>query len=362
MEKKTVSIKLKKYSQLYLLGLFLLFFLNSCKHKGPILSRYRQTNLVANKPGYGMAKIDTTLTNAWGIAFGPSGIAWVNANGSGLSELYDKNGTSIRPGVNIPGPEFPKGNPGSPTGIVFSGGADFKINGKPAYFIFVAEDGIISAWSGGNDAIIAKDESTNAIYKGVALAEDAGANFLYAANFKTRQIDVFDHSWNKVSRPFTDPLLPADYSPFNIQNIDNKLYVLYAKKIGDERDETTGAGFGIVDIYNPNGMFVQRFISNGALNAPWGIAKAPAVFFDDRDNDSEDMILVGNFGDGKINAYHLNGTLKGPLSSHETPIVIAGLWGISFAPSTATSIDPGKLFFAAGPAKEADGLFGFIEK
>ena len=362
MEKKTCVTMFSGYRLHHLFGLLLIFILQSCFHKEPLLSNYRQTDLVANKTGYEMAKIDTTLLNAWGIAFGPSGIAWVNANGTGISELYDQNGTIVRKGINIPGAEWPKGDPGNPTGIVYNGSTDFKLNGKPAVFIFVSEDGVISGWNGGNTATITKNESSNAIYKGVALATDGGDNFLYAANFKTRQIDVFDKNWNKVIKPFNDPTLPAEYSPFNIQNIDNKLYVLYAKKIGDAKDEIKGAGNGFVDIYNADGAFASRFISNGALNAPWGITKAPAVFFDEPSNEIEDMILVGNFGDGRINVYRLNGTFKGPLKSHDYPIVIPGLWGISFAPSTATQINPGKLFFAAGPAEEADGLFGYIEK
>ena len=344
-------------------GFFFLLILQSCSHDNQILSKYQQTNLVANKSGYGMAKIDSTLINAWGIAFGPSGIAWVNANGTGFSNLYNQMGTTVRAGVKIPGIELSKGDKGKPTGLVYNNTTDFKLpNGKPAIFIFVSEDGSISGWNGGNDAIITKDESLNAIYKGVALAGDGGQNFLYAANFKTKQIDVFDNNFNKVSKPFTDPMLPNDYAPFNIQNIDNKLYVLYAKKIGDATDETPGAGNGFVDIYTPNGVLLNRLISNGALNAPWGVTKAPAVFFDDRDNSNGDMILVGNFGDGKINVYNLHGDFKGALKSHGSPIVIPGLWAISFAPSTAISNDPGKLFFAAGPAEEADGLFGYLEK
>ena len=362
MEKKTCVTMFSGYRLHHLFGLLLIFILQSCFHKEPLLSNYRQTDLVANKTGYEMAKIDTTLLNAWGIAFGPSGIAWVNANGTGISELYDQNGTIVRKGINIPGTEWPKGDPGNPTGIVYNGSTDFKLNGKPAVFIFVSEDGVISGWNGGNTATITKNESSNAIYKGVALATDGGDNFLYAANFKTRQIDVFDKNWNKVIKPFNDPTLPAEYSPFNIQNIDNKLYVLYAKKIGDAKDEIKGAGNGFVDIYNADGSFASRFISNGALNAPWGITKAPAVFFDEPSNEIEDMILVGNFGDGRINVYRLNGTFKGALKSHGYPLVIPGLWGISFAPSTATQINSGKLFFAAGPAEEADGLFGYIEK
>lgn len=345
----------------YLLVFALLITIGACKKTDHLLKNFKQVNLVANKTGYGMAKVDTTLINAWGIAFGPSGIAWVNANGTGLSELYNASGVSVRPGVTIPAPESNTG--GTPTGIVFNGTTDFKLsNGKPAFFIFAGEDGIISGWNGGNGALIAKNDFPNAIYKGVALANDGGANFLYTANFKERKIDVYDKNWGEVTKPFADPNLPADYSPFNIQAIDNKLYVLYAKKIGDARDETVGTGNGYVDIYNPDGSLIKRLASRGALNAPWGIAKAPAIFFDEENTADGDVILVGNFGDGHINAYGSNGRYLGALKSHGAPIVIPGLWGISFAPATATMVDPGWLFFAAGPNDEADGLFGYIEK
>ncbi|MDN3655387.1 TIGR03118 family protein [Ferruginibacter paludis] len=345
----------------YWLILALLITIQACKKNDHPLKDFQQVNLVANKAGYGAANTDASLVNAWGIAFGPSGIAWVNANGTGLSELYNKTGASVRPGVTIPSPESNTG--GTPTGIVFNGTTDFLLpNGKPALFIFVGEDGIISGWNGGNGAVIVKNDFPDAIYKGVALANDGGANFLYAANFKERKIDVYDKNWNEVTRPFADPGLPSEYSPFNVQAIDNKLYVMYAKKVGDATDETTGPGNGYVDIYNPDGTLVSRLASRGALNAPWGITKAPAVFFDQENKTDAGVLLVGNFGDGRINAFAANGRFLGALRAHGAPIEIPGLWGLSFAPATATTVDQGWLFFAAGPNDEADGLFGYIEK
>lgn len=339
----------------------LLLGLQGCKKNEQQLKDFHQVNLVANTANYSSAVTDPTLLNAWGIAFSPSGIAWVNANGSGLSELYTKTGSAPRPGVNIPAPEAATG--GTPTGIVFNGTPDFILpNGKAAAFIFVSEDGIISGWNGGNNAVIVKDDSPNAIYKGLALANDGGSNFLYAANFKQRTIDVYDKNWTEVTRSFKDPGLPADYAPFNIQAIDNKLYVLYAKKIGDATDETAGPGNGFVDMFNPDGTMIKRFAGRGALNAPWGITKAPAVFFGTDGKPEADVLLIGNFGDGKINAFESDGRWIGPLRAHGAPIVIPGLWGLSFAPVTATTVDPSWLFFTAGPNDEADGLFGYIQK
>jgi uncharacterized protein (TIGR03118 family) len=158
-----------------------------------------------------------------------------------------------------------------------------------------------------------------------------------------------------------DPDLPSDYSPFNIQVVGDRLYVMYAKAEGDE--EVHGAGLGLVDVYTTNGMFVKRFATGGTLNAPWGVAMAPVSFYkDDDDSDAGPAILVGNFGDGRINAYReRDGKFLGQLSMHNTPITIDGLWAISFAPSTSP-INQNLLYFTAGPDDENDGLFGYISR
>ena len=158
-----------------------------------------------------------------------------------------------------------------------------------------------------------------------------------------------------------DPNLPAGYAPFNIQAVGQQLYVMYAKVDPAEGEEEKGPGLGYVDIYNTDGSFVKRFVSNGQLNAPWGIAWAPAGFFG-TDENAQPAILIGNFGDGHINAYSPNGNFLGQLRAHGNPIVIEGLWAISFPPATATSINPNRLYFAAGPDDEEDGLFGYIVK
>ena len=192
------------------------------------------------------------------------------------------------------------------------------------------------------------DSKSGAVYTGITLASDGGANFLYAANFSAGKIDVYDTDWAEVDKPFTDPNLPSGYSPFNIQNIGGWLYVMYAK-VGPDGDEEKGAGNGYVDIYKPDGSLVKRFASKGALNAPWGVAQASAGFFD-RDMDmanTHNAILVGNFGDGRINVYDESGNFIGPLRSKHKPLVIDGLWGISFAPATATTVEPGLALFCS---------------
>jgi uncharacterized protein (TIGR03118 family) len=329
-----------------------------------VLKDFNQVNLVANNDEYGAARIDPAFINGWGIAFSPTGTAWVSVEGSGLSEVWDKLGNIVIPARTIP-TVGDAATGGHPSGQVFNGTSDFKLpNGNPARFIFAGLDGIISGWNGGLAAVTKIDDSkSGAVYSGIALASDGGANFLYVANFSAGKIDVYDKDWAEVEKDFKDPLLPSGYSPFNIQNIGGKLYVMYAK-VGPDGDEENGAGKGYVDVYNPDGSFVKRFASKGALNAPWGVAQAPAEFFD---QDMEipntvNAILVGNFGDGQINVYDQSGNLIGPLRSHGKPIEIEGLWGISFAPATATTIDPGWLFFAAGPDDETHGLYGYISK
>ena len=326
------------------------------------LKNFVQVNLVGDNDEYSPARIDPALVNGWGVTFSSGGTAWISAEATGKSLVVNKDGGQVLAPVSIPSPTSTDG--GHPTGIVFSGSAtDFKLpNGNPARFIFAGADGVISGWNGGNlaAAIRKVNNAATAAYLGLALANDAGNNFLYAANFRAGKIDVFNSLWAPVNKSFTDPNLPAGYSPFNIQAIDNKLYVMYAK-VGPDGDEIKHPGFGLVDIYNPDGSFVKRFISNGQLNAPWGIAKTPATFYG-TGSSLQNTYLVGNFGDGHINAYTWDGEFLGQLRGHGKPIEIEGLWGISFAPSTATTVNPNRLYFAAGPDEEEHGLFGYLIK
>jgi uncharacterized protein (TIGR03118 family) len=323
------------------------------------LKDFQQVNLVGNNNEYNPVRIEPTMVNAWGIAFSPTGIAWVNAANTGLSFLFDKTGTPPRGPVAIPSPGGPTG--GIPTGIVFNGSADFVLpNGNPGRFIFAGIDGVISGWNTGNFAIRKVDNSATSVYTGLAIGSDAGNNFLYAADFRGGEIDVFDKNYVQVfTKPFNDPNMPAGYAPFNIQNVEGKLYVMYAKVGPDGRDEAH-PGFGYVNIFGTNGMLERRFISNGQLNAPWGVAKAPAGFFGE--DGMTGVVLVGNFGDGRINAFDSDGRFLGQLRKHGQPVEIEGLWAITFAPTSATTVNPNWLFFAAGPDEEEEGLFGYITK
>src|SRR5262245_7201 len=322
---------------------------------------YLATDLVSDQPG--VARVtDPTLINAWGISFSPTSAFWVSSNGADLSEVYagDVNGSAITQPlkVTIPG--------GAPTGQVFNGTSDFSVtNGTttaPAFFIFAAESGQVTGWNPTvAPATTAKSGFTatdGAIYKGLALANNGTGNFLYAADFHNNKIDVIDKDFHlaTLSGNFTDPNLPKGYAPFNVAAINGKLYVAYAKQDAAGEDELAGAGLGFVDVFDLNGVFQQRLASRGALNAPWAVVQAPASF-----GDFGGDLLVGNFGDGKINAYDATtGAFQGTLSSSPGhPIVIDGLWGLAFGNGTNAG-DATALYYAAGPEEESHGLFGRI--
>ncbi|MEP7142883.1 MAG: TIGR03118 family protein [Ferruginibacter sp.] len=382
---KKINPGLSPFNGIFLFFAAILFLLAGChkndhdidfpNHPGKLKRNFSQINLVANSGAYMATRQDPTLVNAWGLAFSSGGTAWPASQGGHVSQVYSSEGVEARPPVNIPSPAGPTG--GNPTGIVFSGStSDFKLpapNNQPARFIFVGVDGVLSAWNGGagNNAMLIKNNSATSAYTGLAISSADGANYLYAANFRARRIDVFDKDFKPVFMDFKDSWLPGGYSPFNIQALGDKLYVMYAKVGPDGRDQA-GLGNGFVDVFNTNGSFVKRFASKGQLNSPWGIAKAPSNFFDDNEDDGDDQqygkqhgknaILVGNFGDGKINAYRTDGKFLGVLAKGKYPIVIKGLWALSFVPSTAVGIDSTRLYFTAGPRQERDGLFGYIKK
>jgi uncharacterized protein (TIGR03118 family) len=355
-----------------MLGAILLASCRKFDAHNPFLKHFAQVNLVDNNHQYGAPNTDAAQINSWGIAFSPNGIAWVNSQGGHVSALYDREGATVRPAVNIPSPGGPTG--GNPTGIVFNGSSDFVLsNGAAARFIFVGVDGVLSGWNqqSGDNAELIKDNSETSAYTGLTLDSVDGNKYLYAADFRANKIAVWDGQFEPVtSMSFNDPEIPAGYAPFNVQSVEGWLYVTYAK-VAENGEEEKGDGLGYVSIFKPNGDLVGRFASKGALNAPWGVAKAPAGFFSGVEKDWADStsgkhmgapsVLIGNFGDGYINVYTANGIWLGTLKSRGKPIQIEGLWAITFPPATS-DIDPDRLYFAAGPNDEADGLFGYIIK
>jgi len=309
------------------------------------------------------AHVDANLKNPWGIAFNPKGFVWVADNGTQRATLYDGNGVPQSLVVTIP--PGTSGDP-SPTGIVFNGTTDFVVTqgakSGPAAFIFAGEGGTLTAWSPAVNptaAITVFDSGGAAVYKGLAMAGNNGANFLYATDFHNNRIDVFDRTFAKVTPAgaFQDPSLPAGFAPFGIQALGSKLFVTYAKQDAAAHDDVAGAGVGLVDVFSPSGQFLQRFATGGPLNAPWGIALAPADF-----GRFSHAVLVGNFGDGMLHAFDAtSGMLLGTLQQGDgSAIVEPGLWGIAFG-NGLNDQPANTLFFAAGPNDEADGLYGRID-
>jgi uncharacterized protein (TIGR03118 family) len=312
--------------------------------------------LVADQAG--APYTDSHLVNGWGVAFNPSGFVWVADAGTASSTLYDGNGVPQSLVVSTPA---------NPTGIVYNGSVDFVVGNGVAsgtsVFIFATEGGLIAGWSPGvdpNNAIVARDGSAAAkSYKGLALTSQAGAPFLYATDFHNGRVDVFDRNFTPVTTTggFVDPALPAGYAPFGIQAIGNQLFVSFAQQDGAAADEVAGPGLGIVDVFDSSGTLLRRLVSGGALNAPWGMAMAPAGF-----GSFGGALLVANFGDGKINAYNATtGAMLGTLTQgNGAAIVIDGLWGIAFG--TGINAQPTTtLFYAAGPGDEAHGAYGRID-
>lgn len=322
---------------------------------------FQQRNLVSDIAG--VARItDRNLVNPWGLAAGPTSPLWVADNGRDVSTFYSGavDGTVPRPMplvVSIPD--------GAPTGVVFNPTRGFVVHAgqasAPANFIFDSEAGKITAWSGTVPPTTqAQTVATTpgAIYKGLAIATvPRRGTFLYAADFHGAKIDVFDSQFAPVhlSGSFVDRTLPAGYAPFNIQELRGFLVVAYAKQDADAEDEVAGAGLGFIDVYDTTGHLVRRLVSQDALDAPWGLALAPRHF-----GRFGGDLLVGNFGDGKINAYDpRSGRFEGQLTNEDgNPIQIDGLWALRFGNGTFGT--PRDLLFTAGIADEDHGLLGEI--
>jgi uncharacterized protein (TIGR03118 family) len=325
-------------------------------------TRYQQINLVSDGTVSG-TNPDANLVNGWGVAFNPNGPVWVSDNGTGRSTLYDGQGNINSLVVQIPSPSGFE-PPGKPTGIVFNSSNDFTVtNGTttgPSRFLFATEEGVIAGWAPNVDGTHALPavQTPGAVYKGLALAGDGTGHLLYAADFFGGKIDVFDRNFNPVAAPggFVDQALPPNFSPFNITAIQGDLYVTYAFRKPGDTDETAGQGLGIVDVFDAGGRLLRRVATRGKLNAPWGIALAPAAF-----GSFANYVLVGNFGDGTINAYDAHsGAFKGQLRApNGRPLKIDGLWGLAFG-NGVLSQPSSVLFFAAGPSDESHGLYGAI--
>jgi uncharacterized protein (TIGR03118 family) len=326
---------------------------------------FLQFNFVADRPGFAFF-IDPHLVNAWGITASSSSPFWVNDNGTGLSTMYRFGSPPFGPQVRVVLIPTPPGGmpPATPTGIVFNGSTkDFVVsaNGKSGHasFLFATEDGTISGWNAqvdGTHAILEVNTFGAAVYKGLALGSNSQGHFLFAANFRQGTVDAFNSSFGFVGS-FTDPgLARHGFAPFNVANVNGLLYVTFAKQNKDKHDDVAGKGNGFVDIFDTSGHLLERLVSRGKLNSPWGLAIAPAGF-----GPFGGDLLVGNFGDGHINAYNpITGQFLGQLvNQRNRPVVIDGLWGLSFGNNNAAG-PSNLLFFTAGPGHEKHGLLGVL--
>jgi len=308
---------------------------------------YSQTNLVSNTAGVGKTT-DAQLSNPWGISIFPGQDFWIANNNGGTSTLYSAQGNKNSLVVTIPAAsKNPNGNcsPGCPTGNVANTNGSYFGGGS---FIFDTEDGIIANWNGGTSAVVAFDNSASgAVYKGLALINDT---FLLAANFHSGKVDVYDRNFNptSLSGSFTDPKLPAGLAPHGIHVIGNQIYVAYAMQDAAKHDAQPGAGLGQVDIFDSNGNFVSTFVAaGGKLNAPWGVVATPATF-----GTFANAILVGNFGDGTINAFDTTGKSLGQLTDPSDKVLVnAGLWDMTFG-GGGPSGDAGTLYLTAGGSNQ----------
>jgi aldose sugar dehydrogenase len=325
-----------------------------------------QTNLVSDTPGLAL-RTDPNLVNPWGMTLGTNSGLWVSDNGTGKATVYDGNGQPIPSGsplvVTIPGPN---GGMSAPTGVATNATNGFVIssggNSAPATELFATEDGTIAGWNADVDpthAIIAVNNSASrAVYKGLAIGFNANGAFLFATNFRAGTIDVFDSNFRPVRTAggFVDRRIPSSFAPFGIAAINSHLYVTYAKQDGSKTDDVPGPGNGFIDIFDTDGILLQRFATRGVLNSPWGMAWAPFENFGNFNN----ALFVGNFGDGSVNAFDFDsGAFLGKVTdSSGTPIIIPGIWALQFGLGL-----PGKsstLYFTAGINDEQHGLFGTL--
>ncbi|MGA8764852.1 MAG: TIGR03118 family protein [Candidatus Sulfotelmatobacter sp.] len=311
------------------------------------VAQYQMTNLTSDLTG--KAKhTDPLLKNAWGLAYSPNAPFWVSDEASGKSTLYDGMGNPQSLQVTIP-PTSGTG-PGTPTGIVYNGSQEFKIDSWVSVFLFATLDGTISGWSSFSPTLaLIGVRSPGAVYTGLAITSKTSGNFLFAADAANNKVDVYDGSFNLV-KSFTDPAIPAGFAPFGIQDIAGKVYVSFAS--------TTGGSGGYIDIFTEAGTLTKHFAHGAPLNQPWGFALAPATF----GTLSNTLLISNNTSTGTINGYNVTtGKLVGTIqNSAGKNITINGLWGIEFGGGSSSNGQKNQLFFTAGP-NDTDGYFGLIK-
>jgi uncharacterized protein (TIGR03118 family) len=325
-----------------LLGLVLVLVSSSA------FAQYTSTYLDSDLAGKAKHQ-DTLLKNAWGLAYAPGGAFWVSDEATGWSTLYDGKGNKQSLEVVIPPASGIYG--GTPTGMVYNGSSEFKIDTWTSVFLFDTLDGTIQGWSDFEPTTTLIAVTTaGASYTGLAITSKTTGNSLFAADNANNKVDIYDGNFN-LTGSFTDATIPSGFSVFGIQDIAGQLYVSFSS--------TTGGPGGYIDIFTEAGVFVKRFAHGSPLNQPWGFAVAPANF----GTFSGSLLISNNATAGTINAYNLTtGKLQGTLkNSAGKAITISGLWGIEFGGGSTLNGLKNQLFFTAGPG-DTDGYFGVINK
>jgi uncharacterized protein (TIGR03118 family) len=320
----------------------------------PLTARVRLTNLVENTASSGVTS-DDNLVDPWGVALSSAGALWVADNHTGVATVYDGTGATIPLTVTIPAPAG-VANVASPTGQVFNSvSTDFLGD----MFILATQNGTIAGWQTGTTATLRADRSASgAVYTGLDILDTAAGRVVSAANFSNGTVDVFNTSYQAVSLPgsFIDPNPIAGFAPFNVLVAADSVYVAYAKQDAAMLGDVSGPGNGAINVFDDAGNFVRRLITGGALNAPWGLAIAPAdypVIGGD--------LLVGNFGDGRVNAIDtLSGAMQALEDAQGDPLSIPGLWALRFGDDQADESHL-QIFFSAGPEGQLGGVLGRLD-
>jgi uncharacterized protein (TIGR03118 family) len=340
---------------------------------------YTELDLISDGSNTNALQTDPNVVNAWGIVAGTKTL-WINDNETGLMTGYNPVGKPMKPVVNIPSPAAPTG--GNPTGLALNNTSSFMITAGnktvPATFLIATEDGLIVAWNsalGSNSVVVVNNSSSNtvpvpdgntsthAVYKGLAiLTDENGVPHLYAANFSGGVVDEFDGNFNYV-KSFTDENAPDSFAPFNVRNLRGRLFVTFARQaLPDAEDDASGAGRGMLDIFDADGTMLRRVVKTGGqLNSPWGMVIAPPNF-----GKFSRALLVGNFGDGRLNAFDvLTGKWLGDFTRpNGDELLISSLWGLTFEKEeplgNECNFSAQRLYFTSGPNGESQGLVGVL--
>ena len=324
-----------------------------------------ETRILVSDGSVPAGRVAPVMKNPWGLAANPTGLWWVANNDTGTATLVNNRGQVSSRVINVHGAALGP-RTARPTGVVFNTGSDFRVsNGlvtAPSRFIFASEDGTISAFSptlptGTNRTFLAVNRSgSNAVFKGMTLARTGGGDRLFVTDFRNRRVDVFNDRFQLVNTAgdFRDPQIPTNFAPFGIATINNKVYVSYARRSSNGVDDIPGAGSGFVNVFGLNGVLERRLIRGGQLNSPWGMVVAPHDFGDFSGN-----LLIGNFGNGRINAFDLqSGRFRRAMRNERGLIIqIDGIRGLAFGEGGSTGAR-NVLFFTAGPNGQRNGIFG----